>query len=81
MQIQIVNICLIWNKQHITLDNSCMLLYTVYQQEGNDEYYYQSYIYGTYLLTDCQADPREDHRRFAERERTASIRPDAVKRA
>ena len=49
MQIQIVNICLIWNKQYITLDNSYMLLYTVYQQEGNDEYYYQSYIYGTYL--------------------------------
>ena len=35
------------DKQHITVDNSYMLLYTVYQEEGIYEDYNQQFIHGT----------------------------------
>ena len=37
------------NKQHITVDNSCILLYTVYQEEDTYEDYNQQFIDGTDL--------------------------------
>lgn len=43
--------CLIyfWNKQYITVDNSSILLYTVYQEEDTYEDYNQQFINGTYI--------------------------------
>ena len=37
------------NKQHITVDNSCILLYTVQQEEDTYEDYNQQFIDGTDL--------------------------------
>ncbi len=37
------------NKQYITVDNSSILLYTVYQEEDTYEDYNQQFINGTYI--------------------------------
>ena len=37
------------NKQYITVDNSSILLYTVYKEEDTYEDYNQQFINGTYI--------------------------------
>ena len=47
-------LCNFPNKQCITVDNSSILLYTVYQEEDTYEDYNQQFINGTYIAGDLK---------------------------